>query len=308
MAVAPAAGGVAPELALGLIAFTAIVSILLMRGMLAAWTHTFGAMFEYLGKALDFHPGVFGLKVHLDVGAPFRILDHAIVLTMQKALTESEHLLGWSLHAMATVAEWLVSETLSFAQATEQAFARLTHIHIPRSVRTVVETVMNPGRVIKLATAAVAGEITDLRKYVDARLKELERRGVGTLKKTMPYIPGVAIPLGLLHDLRRIDRWFHGHSKRIARLEKLLGVTGLAALITATFGAEITRFLRCKNTRGIAKAWCGADLAWLLGLLGAGVLVTERLSIVTLAEEMLGLEETIVKHVGGVFVELDGLV
>lgn len=72
--------------------------------------------------------------------------------------------------------------------------------------------------------------------------------------------------------------------KRLKRLEKILGITGLAGLITATFGGEITRFLRCGNTRGIAKAWCGANLKALLGLLGGLVAVVGTFSLIDFAK------------------------
>ena len=73
-------------------------------------------------------------------------------------------------------------------------------------------------------------------------------------------------------------------SKRLSRLEKLLGITGLSALIGATFGKEIERFLKCGNTRGIAKAWCGANLSQLLGLLGGLAAITEGFGLVDFAK------------------------
>lgn len=97
-------------------------------------------------------------------------------------------------------------------------------------------------------------------------------------------------------------------NKRLRRLEKILGLTGLAGLIGATFGKEIERFLRCKNTRGIAKAWCGADLGALLGLLGTAIAIEGNFSIVEMAEGMLAVEERMVSLIGGAFTELDGIV
>lgn len=73
-------------------------------------------------------------------------------------------------------------------------------------------------------------------------------------------------------------------AKRLKRLEKILGITGLAGLITATFGGEITRFLRCSNTKGIAKAWCGANLKALLGLLGGLAAVVGTFSLIDFAK------------------------
>lgn len=96
-------------------------------------------------------------------------------------------------------------------------------------------------------------------------------------------------------------------NKRIKRLEKSLGALGLLAGVSAATLSEIGRFLRCPNTRGIRKAWCGADLGALLGLLGGIALIESRFSIVTLAEEMLQVEQGMVALIGGAFSELDGI-
>lgn len=86
-------------------------------------------------------------------------------------------------------------------------------------------------------------------------------------------------------------------AKRLSRLEKLLGITGLAALIGATFGKEIERFLRCPNTKGIAKAWCGSDLSGLLGLLAGIVAVEEGFSLVDFAKTLQAAQADVVNEI-----------
>lgn len=75
-------------------------------------------------------------------------------------------------------------------------------------------------------------------------------------------------------------------NKRLKRLEKILGITGLSALVGATFGKEIERFLKCGNTRGIAKAWCGANLSSLLGLLGGLIALEQTFDLESFAKEL----------------------
>lgn len=98
---------------------------------------------------------------------------------------------------------------------------------------------------------------------IDAKVKEYVKAALAAAGLALPFpIPAKSPAIPKKQAEENADT-----NKRLRRLEKLLGITGLAALVGATFGKEIERFLRCKNTRGIAKAWCGANLNALLGLL-----------------------------------------
>lgn len=106
----------------------------------------------------------------------------------------------------------------------------------------------------------------------------------------------------------RVNRELIDARKRLHRLEKVLGATGAAAVVTyglAKIG--LGWMVRCKNLRGIGKSFCGADLASMIGLLGGLALIEGGFSIVTLAEEMLAIEKQMVNVIAGAFSELDGL-
>lgn len=139
---------------------------------------------------------------------------------------------------------------------------------------------------------------------LDVKIKEYIKAALASAGLALPF-PYPGKPFALPKSQQRINSQTN---KRIKRLEKILGISGLAALITATFGREVTRFLRCPNTKGIAKAWCGADLTGLLGILGVATVITGNFSIVQLAEEMLAIEKDMVKVIGGAFSELKPLV
>lgn len=96
-------------------------------------------------------------------------------------------------------------------------------------------------------------------------------------------------------------------NKRLKRLEKILGITGLSALIGVTFGKEIERFLKCGNTRGIAKSWCGANLSALLGLLATAVAIEEGVSLVDFANAMLKVEAAVVNGILDGITEFEGI-
>jgi len=96
-------------------------------------------------------------------------------------------------------------------------------------------------------------------------------------------------------------------NRRLKRIEKILGISGLAGLITATFGREITRFLRCPNTRGIAKSWCGADLNALLGLLIGVAEIEAGFSLVDFADTLIAAQNDVVNVILSGISEFDGV-
>lgn len=293
-----------PEIPFIAIAFTALVAILLMRGMLAAWQSTLGALFEFLGSHLNFSFSVLGVHVPLDIGAPFKYADHYIIIVMQKALNESEHLLAWSLHGMAVLAEWMTSETLSLATSVEQAFERLGHIHLPRWVKAAVGVAFPPALLFKSVRAAVAGELADLRGYVDARLREIERKIARDVKRTVPGVI-VAIPglRALTHEYRSLRDLIHAHTRRLARLEKLLAASGLAIALANVLGLPNWRCLTRGNLGRTARHICGLSagaLENLLGLIADAVILTNICTAITLLQEGLALiQPAITAFIGG---------
>jgi len=138
------------------------------------------------------------------------------------------------------------------------------------------------------------------------------RRHLGELQKVAKIAAaiGVALPgiIGRARPYPWLTKWRHKTDADLRKLNRILGRTGFLALITTTLGIEIARLMRCPNTRGIAKSFCGANLNGLLGLLGGLAILEGRFSIVEMAEGMLDLEEDMVGLIGGAFTELDGLV
>lgn len=96
--------------------------------------------------------------------------------------------------------------------------------------------------------------------------------------------------------------------KRLRSVEKVLGATGAAAVVTyglAKIG--LGWMTRCTNLRHIGKSFCGADLSALIGLFGALAIIEGKFSIVEIAEGMLAVEKDMVSLIAGAFSELDGI-
>jgi hypothetical protein len=104
--------------------------------------------------------------------------------------------------------------------------------------------------------------------------------------------------------LGRLERAEHSLTKRVGRLEKLLGVGGLAALITATFGGEIVRMLRCGNVRKFGPQVCGVNANLLEGLFADAALVLGAISIVEFAKALQAVEGEAVKMLESIVTEL----
>lgn len=99
------------------------------------------------------------------------------------------------------------------------------------------------------------------------------------------------------------------NAHRFRTLNWLLAFTGAGALVAAGLAKIGLGWMsKCNNLRHIGPSFCGANLSGLIGLFGALAIVEGNFSIVSLAEEMLAIEERMVKVIGGAFSELDGIV
>lgn len=97
---------------------------------------------------------------------------------------------------------------------------------------------------------------------------------------------------------RRVNRELIDAHKRLRRLEKLLGATGAAAVVTyglAKLG--LGWMVRCPNLKKIGKTFCAANIAGLVGLFAAAIAIEEGIGVEDFAKAMLAIEEPIVNGV-----------
>lgn len=137
----------------------------------------------------------------------------------------------------------------------------------------------------------VKGGLT--KAQIDARIKEYVKAALAAAGLALP-IPRVGKPIAIPKPQAKENA---ETNKRLKRLEKILGITGLAGLIAATLGKEVERFLRCPNTKGIAKSWCASDLSGLLGLLAGIVAVEEGFSLVDFAKTLQAAQADVVNEI-----------
>lgn len=96
--------------------------------------------------------------------------------------------------------------------------------------------------------------------------------------------------------------------KRLRSVEKVLGATGAAAVVTyglAKIG--LGWMTRCTNLRHIGKSFCGADLGGLIGLLAGIVVLEEGFSIVDFAEALVTIEGDVANGILSAISEFEGV-
>lgn len=300
--IAPEAGAALGALFYALAGFTAIVGYVVVRGLLASWTHSIGFMLQWLKSELSFTIHVSFVHTTVDLGGPFGAVDNLVVSALQSWAQGLEAEAGYFFHGSTSMLDWLAGQVQGLADDTADTFDWLINHHIPKFGKYVLPAALLLPNLIRLIDQEIHRLVPPAEKLAHAAEHIVKPEVIRITR----YIGATAIPSpwaiprfrDWAHDL---SRWRELTNRRVGRLEKILGIGGLAALITATFGAEITRFLRCKNTRGIAKSWCGADLSGLLGLLAGIVAITEGVSLLDFAEAMVAVEDLVVQGI------LDGL-
>lgn len=205
----------------------------------------------------------------------------------------------------------------------------LIHDYLPRQFHAITHLVGDT-TIVKVSRMALSkSQILDIEHHLEAYFRKAIGATIpGVVPKAWPKINwtpkrwrewlglgtlggALALPGHLAWEKlwgKRLNRELTDAHKRLRRLEKLLGATGAATVVTyglAKIG--LGWMTRCKNLRGIGKTFCGADLASMVGLLGGLAAIEAGFSIVTLAEEMLAIEEDMVSLIAGAFSELDGI-
>lgn len=293
MAVVPEAAGAAASLSYMILALVAFLGYIVARGLLATWTHSIGYMLNWLAGELKFTVGVGFAKASVDLGGPFREVDRLVISALQSwaAGLEAETAYFW--HGSATIAEWTVGQVSGLADDTADAFDWLIHTHLPR---------ISLGQVSKAAlTGLIAKMIADALPKTWGTITKVVHVVEHTVTHTVTKVVAAAgaIPLPNPWAFPAFHRWWHDLTKwrevtqrRLARLEKLLGVAGMAAVMANVLGLPNWRCLTKGNIGKTARHLCGLSPALLqdfLGLLTDLLILQDVCRIITLVEQGLSL-------------------
>lgn len=269
--------------------FFAIVGYTTARGLLATWTHSLGYLLQWLGEHLRFHIHIRGVPdPRIDLGGPFRAVDRAIVTALQNWCTGAEIEMGYCLHGLERVGRYMAQAIDYLARETSETFDWLIHVHIPKWVKYAATAAFPFAWITKLVVSEIAKHLPHIRREIKVIEHAVPQRIVQVFKFAgAATLPGV---LGLPHIWREIHGLTKRNlrlSKRLHRVEALLGVAAFAGVLAQTFGVSA----RCVRSGGpigrVARRLCGLSargLEDILGLIVDAFLFTNICQALTLIE------------------------
>lgn len=151
---------------------------------------------------------------------------------------------------------------------------------------------------VKAGTRGIDAGLERLEHWTRARVKALEHGIAVTLPADIAGLRARDLSLGRLYD--RLRKLVHRH-------ERLLGAGAIAAAVAFALARLGAGWVRCGNWRRVGRSVCGMDTTLLDVLLLESVAIFGALSIVTLAEACLAVEDEIIAGVKAGFSELRDL-
>jgi hypothetical protein len=285
----------------------AVAAYLLAVAAIYMWVQIVRPIF---GATSHFLPGgvkVFGQTVIPDLRNDWLRLEHGIYQGLLDWRRGSEIQIAWTWRQMGNAWGWTAAMVEWLAKETDQTFEALTHIHLPKWAKWIVAGAFPPlliARLLKAILPHLHLHTTRISKYVT---KEFPR----TVVHLAPAAIETAFP-GIV-DIPWIEKQVYGLTRRnlrinwrLHRLEGLLTVAGLAAVMAKVWGVSPRCIKRNGPIGRVARRLCGLSagaLEDLLGLLVDALIVTDICEVITLLGDGMHIIEgpldAIVSEVGG---------
>lgn len=292
---APEAGATIGAATYALCGLVALLGYIVVRGLIASWTHSLGFLLNWLAGELSFSVNLGFTHAHLDIGGPFKAADNIVLSALQSWAAGLEYEVGYFFHGSERMIEWMAGQIQGLAGDTADTFEWLVHSYIPKLGHAAVADVMPAVRLVRL----IDSEIERLVPKVGKLTHVIEHDVTHTITHVIRYAGSIAVPNPWAFPA--FHRWWHDLTKwrevtlkRLARLEKLLGVAGMAAAMAGVLGLKDWRCLTKGNIGKVSRALCGlssAALQDLLGLVVDALVLTNICTIIGLLESGLTLIE-----------------
>jgi hypothetical protein len=262
---------VIPELVAVVGLFFAVVGYIVARGLLASYPHSLGFVLQWMGTHLRIKIPLPHIRdIHIDVGKPFREADHAIITALQTWAAGAEIEMGFFLHGAGRLAALTAEAIDHLARETSETFEWLAHRHIPRWVKHAVEIAFPLALLLRLVAHAVRVALPHVRKEIHVVAKALPAQTWHYIVHAAPVVLPKPLGLGNIRaEIRGLTKRNLRITKRLHRLEGLLGVAAMAAAMANVLGLPNWRCLTRGNIGRAARHFCGLD-KWLVDLLLLG--------------------------------------
>lgn len=289
-------------------------------GLLYAWRSTIGWLLERLASILNFSV----LRHSIPLGAPVAALDHRMKAILGAAASKLQGGAGYFFHGAAKIQAWITHEMYQLGAEIYDSYYWLRHVHLPKVTTIIRAEAMPRSLIARYVRAAVrpieaklereihgavhAGQtvITQrielpylkdwqwLHRHWRALTEAIGAAGAGAVAGRFPWVH-------VFPRLGALERFEATTKKRLHRLEKLLGVTALAAAMANVLGLPNWRCLTRGNVGRTARALCGIPthlLNDLLGLIVDFFVLTDACEVVTLLQDAaLAIEPEILAFV-----------
>jgi hypothetical protein len=294
---------VAPALAIPILALGALLSTLVLWGMLQGSQSWLTTLLTRLA-----HPhGNFLTKTAL---YPFTKAVEGVLSIIHSV----EHTISVAaVHGMSAVAHWfdglarwtLYNATIAanFAEETARAFERLTAHTIPRIVAKAIAVPLHEVRVGLRHTEA---ELAQLRRYARG-IDTLVRDRVWPQVRRIAHAVDITLPRTIGRVRTRVGAAERAISNPSARWVKAIWKRGwilVGAGLMVRFLVRKFPYLFCRNSTNALKAVCGLDTSLLDSLLLDATAIVGAISVVEFAEALLEVEDEALQVFRGLIREL----
>lgn len=317
------AAGAAPALP----ALTVLVALIVALGLVMVAKYLTGALFSGVKTVAEITVGWVpwvGKKVTGGVDK----LSHRVISFMADAATgvEAEVAAAWHVlaHRIAGVGVELAHVSLAVYHLGQWIHE---HVHphstnatvanqgarlrtVERKVERVTVTVRDTAKPlahpetgaiaqgVRAGTRGMAGELDRLDSWTRSHVAALE-------SQVAIAIPGTLE--GLRGDVGILERGWEWTRRQVRRHERLLGAGAFTAGLAFALSRLGIGWARCTNVRNVGRSLCGMNPDLLDTFLLDALAIVGTISIVTLAEELLAVEDVLVGGVKAGFSELRGV-
>lgn len=293
--VAPAAG----EFAVSLIAFLLFV---VAFGLLWAWRHTLGAVLQaFAAWAAGVSVGASRIRIHplrpiSDIAVK---LDHWVDHALSVAAENSQLVALKMFHQSAFLLAWLGQQVGGLAYDVSAAFERTATATIPDAITRATHTLF---RRITAAEHAVDHALDVSIPSIQHRISTLDhaRKSAEALAAREAATIAHDVTVTLPHEIAHAEAWIgrtakqaRAHARRLANIEALLTVAGVAALVNVALSTLKLNWIKCPALGRIGRKHGCAPWHLLEDMLGGTFLALAATDICKWSALMTGAAQEI---------------